>query len=183
MKHDDAQLVQRYLAGDGEAFDALYAGHAPRLRAYFARTGFAPADAEDLTQQTFARVVRSLNTFDPERGAFSTWVSAIARNVARKQFARRPAPDSYDPELAEAVLEATDNPGLSAEQAEEVGAVRDCVAKLPDELGRIVRLRYVEARTTRGISAATGVPEATVRLRLTEATAMLERCLREKGIC
>ncbi|MBS3734875.1 MAG: sigma-70 family RNA polymerase sigma factor [Phycisphaerae bacterium] len=180
---NDAELVAQYLAGRGEAFDALYAAHGPRIAAYFARSGFAGADADDLTQQTFVRAARSLGTFDAGRGAFGVWLSAIAHNVARRHFARRPAPANFDPELAEVMLESTDNPAPAAEAAEEIAAVRDCVGQLPDELGRVIRLRYVEGRTTRGVSAAMTMPEATVRLRLGEARAALERCLREKGLC
>ena len=47
---------------------------------------------------------------------------------------------------------------------------------------RLMRLRYVSAGTTRGIATATDVPEATVRLRLTEALGLLERCLKSKGV-
>lgn len=150
--------------------------------AYLLRSGFALADAEDLAQETFARAFSALATFDARRGTLRGWLSAIARNVARKHWARRKDPDHFDPELAEETLAAPDNPGRTAEDREEVEAVRDCVEALPAELARIVRLRYVEGRTTRGAAAAASVPEATVRLRLGQARELLEKCLREKGL-
>ena len=153
-----------------------------RIAAYFRRSGFRQADADDLLQETFLRVCRSLHTFDAGRGAFGVWLATIARNVARKAWGRRREPDSFDPEIAEDVLAGPDNPGHDAAQREEVDALRDCVEQLPEGLRRIVRLRYVEARTTRGVSGATGIPEATVRLRLSEARQKLEQCLRLKGV-
>ena len=80
------------------------------------------------------------------------------------------------------MLAAPDNPGRSAAAREEADAVRDCIDALPDELARVVRLRYVAGRTTRGIAGATGIAEATVRLRLTEALRRLRRCLAAKGV-
>jgi DNA-directed RNA polymerase specialized sigma24 family protein len=53
---------------------------------------------------------------------------------------------------------------------------------LSPDVANLVRLRYVEARTTRGVGQAAGLPESTVRLRLAEARNLLERCLRGKGV-
>jgi len=182
MDEEDRQLVQRCQRGDSSAYERLYALHAGRIGAYFRRSGFAGADAEDHMQETFANAFASLKTFDPGRGAFGAWLAAIARNVARKHFSRRPRPEHFDPELAEATFAAGGNPGLASQLREEIEAVRGCVDALPEELAGIVRLRYVDGRTTRGIAAATGMPEATVRLRLDQARQSLQRCLREKGI-
>jgi len=178
----EAELVLRCLSGETSAFEALYGAHAGRIAAYFLRSGFARADADDLTQETFTRAFRSLGTFDADRGAFRPWLATIARNVARKRWGRRAEPGNFDPELAEDVLAGADNPQTAAQQAEEIDAVRDCVSRLPEQLGRIIRLRYVEGRSTRGVAAATGIPEATVRSRLGEAYERLARCLAAKGV-
>jgi RNA polymerase sigma-70 factor (ECF subfamily) len=177
----DREVVRRCLNGDQAAFEALYAAHAGAVKAYLLRSGFAQADADDLTQETFTRAFGSLATFDADRGAFRVWAAAIARNVARKYWARRREPEHFDPELAAESLAVSDNPGQAAEAREEVEAVRTCVDALPAELAHIVRLRYVEGRTTRGIAAAAGIPEATVRLRLREARETLAQRLRKKG--
>jgi len=162
-------------------FDALYAAHGRRVKAYFVRCGFSPADADDRTQEVFLRAFRSARTFDPARGAPGAWLAAIARNVARRHWSR-PKPANFDPELAEEVFAAAQNPGDKPELREEIDAVRACVELLPPELAKVVRLRYVEARTTRGIAAAVNMPEATVRLRLAEAMGKLRQCLRGRGV-
>jgi len=182
LSSQDAQQIDRCLAGDQEAFARLYETYARRIKAYFLRSGFDISAADDCVQETFLRVHSSLATFDPDRGAFSVWLYAIARNVTRRQWERRKQPDNFDAELAEQVFAVSDNPGLHAEAREEGNAVQACVEALPGELANIVRLRYVEARTTRGIGELTGLPESTVRLRLQQASDLLAQCLRSKGV-
>lgn len=182
MSEQDAQLVGRCLAGDQSAYESLYGQHARRIKAYLARSGFKGADADDLTQETFVRAFGSLAGYDASLGSFGGWLSAIARNVARRHFNRRGDARNFDPELAEQTLAVESNPGHAAEADEEADAINDCISRLPEPLAGIVRLRYVEARTTRGIAAASGMPESTVRLRLGEAMAEIERCLKSKGI-
>jgi len=180
----DAQLASEALAGSGEACEALYAAHAARVAGYFLRSGFSRADADDLLQDTFARAFGSLHAFDATRGTFFAWLAAIARNVARRRWQRRDrqVAAGLDAELADEMLVEGGNPSAGAAQAEELAALRACLAALPDELARLVRLRYVEALTTRAIAAAEGTPEATVRLRLGEARDRLRRCLAGKGV-
>lgn len=149
----------------------------------FRRMGFAPADADDLAQETFVRAFKGLATFDASRGSLRPWLGAIARNTARRAWQRRNDPQSFDPELADAMFpsEAVD-PGDESAAREEHEAVGACVKELPADLGRLVRLRYVEGRATRSIAEITRTPESTVRLRLDEAARLIETCLRRKGV-
>jgi len=178
---DEREQIERAARGDKAAFEQLYAAHGKRATAYFLRSGFAPATADDLTQETFIRVYKFLSTYDPLRGSFAGWLSTIARNIARKHWSRRTGGEHFDPLLADEVFSAPVNPSSSPEALEEVSAVRGCVDKLPDELGRLVRLRYVDGRTTRGIAAVVAMPESTVRVRLSQALLQLQECLRTKG--
>jgi RNA polymerase sigma-70 factor (ECF subfamily) len=175
-------LIERSRAGDGDAFARLYGLRAAAVKAYFLRAGFAEADADDLVQGVFVRMHTSLGTFDAARGSFGQWLAAIARNVARRAWEKRRQPDHFDPELAEETLAAPDDPAEAPAAREETQAVRRAVEELPADLALLVRLRYVEGRTTRGVAAAAGLPESTVRLRLDEARARLGDLLRAQGI-
>jgi RNA polymerase sigma-70 factor (ECF subfamily) len=177
----DNQLVARILAGDAAAFTELYDAHAGRTKAFFLRAGFTPADAEDLLQESFVRAFRSIGSYDARKGEFVTWLGAIARNVARRQWGRRREADLLDPGLAEEMFAVHDNPGETAAAGEEIRAIGDCISLLPGDLARLVRLRYVEGRTTRGVAQAAGMPEATVRSRLAEAHGKLAECMSGKG--
>jgi RNA polymerase sigma-70 factor (ECF subfamily) len=182
VEAQEQRWIRDAAAGDEAAFRDLYLRYGPRMKVYFSRSGFTAADADDLTQETFVRVYRSLHTYDSQRGAFGPWVATIARNVARRQWHRRRQPESFDPQLAEEMLVGGGNPAGHGQMREEIEALRGCVESLPAEMAQVVRLRYVDGRTTRGISSATGLPEATVRLRLQQALAMVLRCLRRKGV-
>ena len=181
MSKRDNQLVARVLAGDAGAFGGLYDAHAGRVKAFFLRSGLSDADAEDLTQECFTRAFKGLKTYDARKGEFVTWAGAIARNVVRRHWGRRKQADCMDPELAEEMFATYDNPGETAAAGEEMQPVAGCVAALPEELARLVRLRYVEGRATRGVGEVAGMPEATVRSRLAEAHARRIECMRGKG--
>jgi RNA polymerase sigma-70 factor (ECF subfamily) len=181
MEPREAEWIARWQAGDRAAFDRIYARYAGWVMAYFRRSGFDPADADDLAQEVFVRVLKSIHTFDAARGAFVPWLATVARNVARRSWGGRPSPDHLDPEMAEAVFAAAED-AARPETREEIEALRDCIDALPQDLARFVRLRYVDGMTTRGMAEAERLPEATVRLRLGEAKALLEKCLQSKGV-
>jgi RNA polymerase sigma-70 factor (ECF subfamily) len=181
-QHDEQELIRRIGEGDSEAFARLYADRAGRVRGYFQRCGFKSFDVDDLTQEVFLRAYRSIETFDPDRGRLATWLGAIARNLARSHWARRSTTEPFDSQLAEAMLADPDDPAGAPGRREEIDAVDDCIRRLPAMLALLVRLRYVEGRTTRGVAQAASMAESTVRARLKEAYSALERCLREKGV-
>jgi len=104
------ELISRCRSGDTDAFTALYDLHAGRVVGYFRRSGFDAPDAADLTQETFVRVFKSLQTFDPQRGGFSVWISMIARDVGRRYWSRRKEGEHFDPAMADEMFAAPDNP-------------------------------------------------------------------------
>ncbi len=178
MEHD---LIAQCLAGELNAFESLYTAHAGRVKGYFLRSGFGDGDAEDLTQQTFVRAYKSLGTFNAERGSFRTWLGAITRNVARRQWRKAPGADLLDPELAEVMFTDHSSPHADSETREAIGALGVCMDRLEPDLAAVVQLRYVEGLTTRGIAERTTMPESTVRLRLGQAFDQLRRCMETKG--
>ena len=184
MNARDADIVARCLKGYETAYADLYTAHAGRVRVYLLRCGFAPSDADDLTQETFLRAFRSLRGFDASRVSFTAWLSAIARNVARKRWRKLAQPENFDPQLAEDTFAIDEKTGLHASSilSEEFEALMDCISRLDEILGKIVHLRYVEGLTTRFIGEAVSLPESTVRLRLSEARGLLLGCMQEKGI-
>ena len=182
VEQTEQQLISRCLDGEESACRELYDVRAGQVAGYFRRSGFDGSTTADLTQETFVRVFSSLGGYDHARGAFGAWLSAIARNVARKYWRRRATVKTFDPELADAMFAIPTEASSSPEHREENAAVADCVSLLDEQLGELVRMRYVRGMTTRGIASEARMPESTVRSRLGEALDCITRCLQGKGI-
>ena len=87
----EANLVQRAQRGDEEAFATLYQLHMKRVYSVCLQMTKDVADAEDLTQEAFLQVFRSVNSFRGD-SAFSTWLYRIAVNTVLMKLRRRKAP-------------------------------------------------------------------------------------------
>ena len=83
---DLRRLVTRAKTGDQDAVDALYRPHVDRIHAYLAANVGNPHDAEDLTTQTFMRMLVSLPRYRPGWTPFASWLFRIARNLAVDHF-------------------------------------------------------------------------------------------------
>ena len=83
---------------DVELFELLFRHFAPRVKAYMARTG-SPGVAEELMQETMVAVWNKAAMYDPGRGAASTWIFSIARNLRIDAYRREKHPefDQNDP--------------------------------------------------------------------------------------
>ncbi len=84
----DAQVVQRHLASDPQAFGALVDRYQSRLLNFVNRTIGDRERAEDLVQEVFIRVFRHLHRFDQTK-KFSTWIYTIASNLAKNELRNR----------------------------------------------------------------------------------------------
>jgi RNA polymerase sigma-70 factor (ECF subfamily) len=78
-------LVARARAGDEEAFSDLYEAYSPRVYAFALKRVRDAAEAEDLTQETFVQLFRSLGSFQG-RSSLLTWTFGIAHNVCSRHF-------------------------------------------------------------------------------------------------
>src|SRR5665213_2568071 len=87
----DAQLVERCLAGDGTAWQDLVRIHTRRVYAICYRFTGSDADAQDLTQDVFLRVFKSLATFHSATGTFSVWLTRLTRNLLIDHYRRTKA--------------------------------------------------------------------------------------------
>src|SRR4029078_12002885 len=81
--NDDLSAIERVLSGDREAFRELVLRHQSAVCATIRALGSPRVDFEDVAQETFLAAFRHLDSFDPQRGSFRTWLLAIARNRCR----------------------------------------------------------------------------------------------------
>lgn len=122
--------------------------------------------AEDVAQQAFERAWRHAATYDGRRGAVSTWLLTITRNLAIDALrVRRPVP--MDPWLAADLLppDASD-PARSAADADDIRRLRRSLAALPEAQRRAVVLATIGGRTAAEIGVLESIPIGTAKTRL-----------------
>lgn len=164
-------LIQRSQAGEAEAFEALF----HRYKNLVYKTAYlllGDADeAEDALQEVFVQVYRSLSTFRPEKGAFTTWLHRMTVNHCLNRRRRR-RPVSLDEVSAEALSEPSPYP---ESRMTEEAALQHALARLSDKLRAVVVLRYYWGLSYAEIVQILDVPLGTVKSRLHQALGILRR--------
>ncbi|MEA2306991.1 MAG: hypothetical protein QOH43_4271, partial [Solirubrobacteraceae bacterium] len=196
---DDAALVAAVRAGDGRAFERLYARHQPQVAAQVRAMLHDPVRAEDVTQEVFLSALRRMRETDAPI-AFGAWLREIARNACIDHFrrARRRPELSYDDEggLGAAdrgrLVDAGAAPDAAVVQKEALGDLRGAFDELSDTHHQILVLRELEGLSYREIGERLGLGRSQVestlfraRRRLAEEYEELTtgaRCLRVRGI-
>ncbi|HEX4299159.1 MAG TPA: sigma-70 family RNA polymerase sigma factor [Devosia sp.] len=160
---------------DVDDFEALFRHFAPRLKAYMARTG-SPGPAEELMQETMVAVWNKAVLYDPGKGAASTWIFAIARNLRIDAYRREKHPefDENDPALQPQAQPVADRL-LEIEQ--QAGQIRDAMQVLPPDQVEVLRLAYFEDKSQSAIAAALDLPLGTVKSRMRLALVKLRAAL------
>lgn len=162
----DRADMARLVSGHEAALNDLMARHGPAVFHFLCRLLNNEEDANDLAQETFVRVFRSCETFQPDR-KFSTWLFTIAANLARNQMRWRTRhPNvSLDAEGDESgqslggMLPAKETaPNEHVLRSERATAVRAAVNALPDEMREAIILCEWEERS---INEAAAILEAT----------------------
>ena len=187
--HVAALLVRRCVAGDAAAWEEIVQKYHRRIYNICYRFAGSGDDAEDLTQEVFIKMYRTLNSYDVGRGAFMTWVTTITRNLLVDHFRKTKQDrmtDSLDTvssehEDAMPLSEQIPDRGLSQDsrvQSRETGeAVHQALQKLSPELREAVILRDLQDMDYRDIATVLKVPEGTVKSRINRGRAELARLL------
>lgn len=175
-KADDLVLVATARDGDLVAFETLVRRHTGTVYAHALRFFGDPAAAEDIVQEVFIKVYRSLDTFD-ERSRFSTWLYRVTRNACLDQVragARRPVPIDPLDVVISAPGDLSDSVALSASLEQALRALppedRDAFSAIG-----LFGLSYPEA------AEALGVPVGTVKSRVFRARRSLATTLNLRG--
>lgn len=178
VRDDIRQLVERCLAGEDAAMLALVECFQHEVFGLCLRMLRNRHDAEDVTQETFVRAIRSLHRWDSER-EFRPWLFAIAGNRCRTALAnraRRPAPQS----LVEDAL-ADDSVDRGGEQA-LVEEVNLALGGLREDYRRAFLLFHQQELSYAEIAAAMDCPVGTIKTWIHRARGELARRLRERGV-
>ena len=167
---DDRDTVERVLAGEIDAFEAIVRRwHRPLINLAF-RFCRDPGRAEELAQEALLRSYRNLHQWRRE-AAFSTWLFALATNFYRSELRRIPAKNVPIEEAAEVQDTRAMDGGL--EDRDRDRAVRDLVLKLPEKYRDVILLYYFHGMDVSASARSLHLAEGTVKARLARARKML----------
>jgi RNA polymerase sigma factor (sigma-70 family) len=182
-------LVRRCVSGDPSAWEEIVRLYNRRIYNICYRFAGTGDDAQDLTQEVFIKMYRTLNTYDSSKGAFMTWVTTMTRNLLVDHFRKTKsdrltdsldsAPSEHEDAqpLAEQIADHGKRPDARVQSLETRETVHRALQKLSPELREAVILRDLQDMDYREIATALKVPEGTVKSRINRGRAELARLL------
>ncbi|HUS19823.1 MAG TPA: sigma-70 family RNA polymerase sigma factor [Terriglobales bacterium] len=185
----NAGLVKRCLSGDSSAWEDIVRMNNRRIYNICYRFTNSPDDAEDLTQEVFIKIYRTLNSYDLEKGAFTTWITTITRNLLVDHFRKSKQDrmtDSMDASLSaendgmtlsDQIQDPKPTPDARVATQQTQQMVQKALEKLSPDLREAVILRDLQDMDYREIALALKVPEGTVKSRINRGRTELARLL------
>jgi len=190
--HDEQQqsaLLRRCISGDAAAWAEVVQLHSRRIYNICYRFTGSYEDAQDIAQEVFIKIYRTLKTYDGTRGAFTTWITTVTRNLLVDHYRSRksdrltdsleaaPSGNEEAPTLGERLQDSTPSPESHMRRKDTQKVVQQGLAKLSPELREAVILRDLEELDYREIAAVLKVPEGTVKSRINRGRTELGRLL------
>ena len=181
------ELVRRARGGDGAAWEEIVSQYSRRIFNLAYRFTSSIAAAEDLTQEVFIRIYKTLDQYDSKQGDLANWLMRLARNLVIDDYRHRQRNPQNS--MADAVddhqyhLRAV---GSSAqkeiERKELASQVQEGIDKLPDDLRTCVILRDIEELSYQEIVDVLKIPEGTVKSRINRGRIELAKILRRMKV-
>ena len=181
----EERLVERCLRGDATAWEGMVRTYARRVYPICLRFTGNDTDAQDLTQEVFLRVYKSLQTFKPTEGAFGVWLTRLTRNLLIDHYRRAKmdrATDSMEDQQFQVERQSPSTMSADAVLAhrEARDLLQEGLNKLSPELREAVILRDLEQMEYKEIPDELNIPATTAKSRLKSRHPELERKLRKK---
>lgn len=165
------ELLERFAAGDLEAFETLFRAHQKEVYAWVVRIVRDSGVAEDLTVETFWRIYKSRSRFDPAAGNFRAWARRIATNAALDHLRRSRRETELPEDLAGP---AAADPAVGRETRQQI---KQAFFQLPPKYRLVASLALIEEEPYRNIAEAMGISEALVKIRVFRAVRILRKKL------
>jgi RNA polymerase sigma-70 factor, ECF subfamily len=169
------ELLERFAAGDLEAFEALFRAHQKEVYSWIVRIVRDSGVAEDLTVETFWRIYKYRARFDPA-GNFRAWARRIATNAALDHLRHSRRETELPEDLASA---GTADPAVRREAREQI---RKAFSELPAKYRLVATLSLIEEEPYMNIAEAAGISVALVKVRVFRAVRMLRKKLNSLGV-
>lgn len=179
--------MRRARAGDSVAWEEIVQAFSRRIFNLAYRFTSNADSAEDLTQEVFIRIYRTLDQYDAKQGDLANWLMRLARNLIIDDYRHR----QRNPQntMADTVddhqyhLRAVGNSAHKEMERRELAAqVQEGINKLPPDLKTCVILRDIEELTYQEIVDVLQIPEGTVKSRINRGRIELAKILRRMRI-
>src|SRR6185503_9888815 len=171
-------LIQRCLQGDQHAWDLIVRQYWRKVFNVAYKFVGKHDEAEDLTQDIFLKIFRSLDTFD-RRANFQTWLISVSRNLCIDHYRSvRKERETIDRDVdANELSPASVDPGPIAalEQRDRVVLLKVALAELPETLRTAVLMRDIQEMSYQEIADKLRLPEGTVKSRINRGRTELAR--------
>jgi RNA polymerase sigma-70 factor (ECF subfamily) len=175
-------LIQRCLQGDQVAWEQIVRQYWRKVFNVAYKFVGKHDEAEDLTQDIFLKIFKSLDTFD-RRANFQTWLISISRNLCIDHYRSvRKERETIDRDVdANELTPASAEPGPVAalEQRDRVTLLRQAMSELPDALRTAVLMRDIQELSYQEIADKLRLPEGTVKSRINRGRTELARQIRK----
>ena len=168
-------LLERFAAGQVNAFEAVFRQHQREVYGWIVRIVRDPGAAEDLTVEAFWRLYQKRDRLDPS-GNCAAWLRRVATNLAIDHLRRARPVTLLKEEPAEAKR------GDCVEQQQARAAIRDAMMQLSPKLRVVVQLVFIEDETYAAVADSLGISLSAVKLRVFRATRILRKKLKEGGV-
>jgi RNA polymerase sigma-70 factor (ECF subfamily) len=177
---EDVALMRRIVEADETALGALYDRWVRSLYTLVLHLLKDPDEAEDVVEETFWQAWKKADSYEPSKGAVSTWLLTIGRRKAldRLRAKRRSGVDTVSGDFSFADLPSTaPDPSMEVEGRELREQIRNALGDLPDEQREVLELGYFSGLSQSEIAEATGQPLGTVKTRMRLAIQILREPL------
>ena len=187
-----SQMVSQARKGSESAYEAIFAAFGSKLLGYFYRNTGNLSEAEDLLQETFLRVVRSLKRYK-EKERFEVWLFKLAHNLLIDYWRKRKmirlsdmvSEDSEDDNwlLDSKATEVVDDPASILDQAITNDELQRAIEKLSLGQREMVLMRYFSGLSFEEIAQTNGVPIGTALARVHRGLKQLKRMIgKQEGV-
>ena len=176
---NEHKLIARTQQGDSESFNPLVTKSQNHIYTLIRKQVQDPEIAKNLTQETFLKAFRAINTFRGD-SAFYSWIYRIARNICIDFQRKQQAEQGIDPLHTIDERRSTDthsDPGDILQKQELRQILRDAIAHLPPTRQRVFLLRYAEELPIKDIATRIKRSEGTVKTHLHKAHHQLRELL------
>ncbi|MEX2245639.1 MAG: sigma-70 family RNA polymerase sigma factor [Dehalococcoidia bacterium] len=173
----ERETVDRARAGDQQALADLYDWYMPRIYRYaLARLGHQ-AEAEDLTEEVFLKMLGAIGDFRWKEVPFSSWIFRIAHNHVASHFRRAAQRGGTHVELTEEIVDWRHDVAAVIEERITIEEVRRAASQLPDAQREVIAMRFAVGLSIAETAKALGKREGNIKALQHKAVARLQKML------